>query len=117
MDGEARLSSQLPDDRPETLVVRTSRSGVRWVFRSPASHVSLEPCLDAQFDDVVYLNEAQPTITVGATEEAPKVSGGLKVYRCSKSMKRMAPQVGLEPTTLRLTGGEEPFSSDCPEQP
>src|ERR1019366_3271901 len=24
----------------------------------------------------------------------------------------MAPQVGLEPTTLRLTGGAEPFSAD-----
>ena len=24
----------------------------------------------------------------------------------------MAPQVGLEPTTLRLTGGEEPFTTD-----
>jgi hypothetical protein len=27
-------------------------------------------------------------------------------------MKKMAPQVGLEPTTLRLTGGEEPFTAE-----
>ena len=30
------------------------------------------------------------------------------------SQKRMAPQVGLEPTTLRLTGGEDlVYSNDC----
>jgi hypothetical protein len=29
-----------------------------------------------------------------------------------KPQKEMAPQVGLEPTTLRLTGGAEPFSTD-----
>ena len=28
----------------------------------------------------------------------------------SCSLHEMAPQVGLEPTTLRLTGGEEPFT-------
>jgi hypothetical protein len=35
--------------------------------------------------------------------EVPKVAGGRKCLRAVSPRKEMAPQVGLEPTTLRLT--------------
>jgi Phage integrase family len=41
-------------------------------------------------------------IPVESLKKSPK-SAEVEMSQCSKGMKRMAPQVGLEPTTLRLT--------------
>src|ERR1700727_1089628 len=51
---------------------------------------------------------AQPTY--GSSLDSPdRQHSDIRFSRiCGKPNKRMAPQVGLEPTTLRLTGGFRP---------